>query len=740
MQYQSHSLRLGLAFVSMIALQMLGCGTDWVAVDSHGCSSGSGAGCVATSTPAGSPTPTVTTAPTDTPPPTPSYSPSLVPTETATKTATTTATSTATPTAISSATETSTPVPTATPTPTTEVEEDDLCPDGQIETDEDCTPAGSIAAYSIDITQAENPFPDDRYRDETGAILPPEWSFLQFSDPDALDPNQTRSFGTTLLQQIRSHATGWGVYSPIELRLSAGIDLDTLPQGTLLLRHSEDGWSLAPMGFTPIWHPELSILDLQPDQPLESATTYALVLTSAVKTPSGAPLGFSREFRHVLHGHETESLQPVFDTLATWGVSRRQIALAFTFTTQRTWQDLVTIRDRLEDGDLPAPVLSFEDSPSTRYTEGVFTEGPMKDQLLRGHSGDYRIAAVGTTQLYDFRGSDSSFDPAMVSGEKAPKTVRVRVQIAVPNLPVPEKGFPVVILGHGLGQSSDFVWDIAEFGSKVGLIPPFIMVAHDFPNHGARGTGNDTTDIMRYFHIDNFYAMRDSFRQSSTELLEIRRLVETATEPPFDLIDKEKILFAGASLGGITGATFLGVDSRVRIAMLSVPSGRLAHILEGEKVGSLVAPYIATLVGLSPDHPAYPDFFRMLLNRGDWIMAAGDSISYAPFISGQRQLPGATRKSVLIQEGIGDSILPNATTEDLARLMGIPTITSEKSCDEPGCSVSGMWQFDPADYGLSGEEPHLVSAKIREAQIQLLTYLATEGQLITDASPSGTGN
>jgi len=437
-----------------------------------------------------------------------------------------------------------------------------------------------------------------------------------------------------------------------------------------------------------------------------------------------------------LQGAAGDELQPVLD-YATHGLGlrRSQIALAFTFTTQETWQDLLMIRDRLDSDELAAPAISFEDIPATRYAEGVYTEGATKDQLLRGHGDAFLLAAVGTARLYDFRAKDGIFNDAYVSGASMPPTSPVRIEIAIPNQPMPAGGFPVVILGHGLGQSADFTWDVAEIGAQLGYVPPFMLLAFDFPNHGARGSGNEAIDTLKYFHLDNFYAMRDSFRETAAEMLEVRRMVETATGAPFDLINKNKILYAGASLGGINGATFLGVDSRIKTALLSVPAGELVRILEGKEVGGIVAPLLASEIGISTTNPEYPNFFRILIQRGLWIMGAGDPISYAPYIVRPQQLSGATRKSVLIQEGIGDDVLPNVTTEDLARVMGVPIVTKATTCETAGCSVSGMWQFNLADYGLAGQEPHLVSAKVPEAQEQLLTYLATDGREIIDASP-----
>lgn len=680
------------------------------------------------------PTPTATFTSTKTPTATPTASPSATATSTLTSTVTATWTSTPTftvpPTATATATES--PLPTATPT-----QPDGFCPDGQIRAVGVCAPAGARAAFRVDPLLPENPYPDDRNIDEQGRFVPPSWTFAEFSDPNSVDPTKATPFTNGLIASIRDHATGWGNFSPIELRLSAAIDSTTLAAGLIVLRFEGDHWEAESHDFTPRWNDAIGVLDLQPLMPLEASTTYAVVLTSAIKTSSGAPLGRSDEFRRVLRGEGTTAVQLALDYVeGELEVERDEVALAFTFTTQATWADLWFIRDQLDTDTLAPPTISFTDVSTTRYAEGVFSDGPVKDQLLRGYGSDFLLAAVGTAQLYDFRGRDSVFDPAAVRGTTAPKRIPVRVEIAVPNIPMPEGGYPVILLGHGLGGSADFTWDIASVAAKLGMIPPFALVAADFPNHGVRGTGSTIGDTIQYFHLNNFFAMRDSFRETAAELLEMRRLIETSNEPPFDIFNKDKIVYAGASLGGINGATFLGIDSRVETAFLSVPAGELVRVLEGREIGQQIAPLIASLVGLRPEDAAYGDFFRILVNRGLWIMGAGDPISYAPFIVGERQLPGATRKSVLIQEGIGDGVLPNATTEDLARVMGVPIVTSELSCDTPGCRVSGMWQFNLADYGLGDEEPHLVSAKVREAQEQLLTYLSSDGQIITDAHPS----
>lgn len=621
------------------------------------------------------------------------------------------------------------------------------CGAGEVRADGVCETAGSVLGWSADTANSSNPFPDDRYRDEEGRALPPIWAFTEFPDPDSVNNGDTASFGEGLIEDILTYGENWGVFSPVEIKLSAAVDPDTLPGGVIVLdlgSGMEWNW-----GFIPAWHPEISVLDLQPVMPLDAETRYGILFTSHVRTEDGAPLGPSEDFRAYLESAPGGDMGALLDyAVNVLDIDLDSIAGATTFTTQPTWRDLVDIRERLDSNDLPPPLPVLDDIEETAYAEGIYSpDDPFFQNALREGAGNFQLAAVGTADLYDFR-KDGVYDPALVADGSDVPTNPVRFHMVVSNQPMPPEGYPIVILGHGLGDSANFAWEIARFSPNFPDIPPIAFISNDDPNHGARGTGQEIGDLLGYFNLTNFFAMRDSFRQTACEYLQMRRMIQAAAEagiPPFDMINPDKIFYTGASLGGINGATFLAVDSQVEVGILSVPSGELPRILEGESVGGIATPFLGGMMGVFPEEDNFPFLMRLLINRGIWLMAAGDSISYAPFITREGvQLPGATRKSVLIQMGIGDTVLPNSTTWDLARVMGVDTIDGPVSCEEPGCHVSGMWEFDLADYAglpqyagedLLDEEPHMVSALLREAQAQLIRYLASEGRVIPDASP-----
>lgn len=613
-----------------------------------------------------------------------------------------------------------------------------LCPEGQVRVGASCETVGAIFHYSDDVNNGLNPFPDDRYRDGLGAIALPDWNFLEFQDPEPFINSDFFAFAQTIAAQTSLYTSGFGTYSPLEFSLSAAINTATLPAGMHVVNlDTMTPWTYT---WTATWYSDIGRLDLQPELPLDSLATYGVILTSDVKTPLGTPLGYDHDFRNLLGGNPAGDMGALIAyATGTLGLARDEIAGAYTFTTEATWQDLWTVRSRLDSGNLPTPAPSFAANGATPYTEGIFnTPSATKNSLLGTASPYYKTAAVGNVNLHNFRGADLVWNPAYIASGGAPPTERVRFHMAIPNVTAPVGGYPAVIIGHGLGGSANFAWEIARIADNYVPTPNFVLIAHDHTHHGYRGTGNSTTDLFNYFNFANFYAMRDNFRTTAGDILQMRRIVRQAAlalTPPFNQINPNKIYYLGSSLGGINGATFMAVDSQVTAGVLNVPACELVKILQSPTFSVELLPALQAAFGIMPGDPAYDQFFRILINRGLWIMGPGDPANYAPFMRPGWQLPGSSYKGVLIQLGVGDTLLPNDTTRTLARLMGVPTLTGESQCFTPGCLVSGMWEFDPVLYGFLTEEPHEIARFIPQAQAQIIRYAESEGSWILDGGP-----
>ena len=92
---------------------------------------------------------------------------------------------------------------------------------------------------------------------------------------------------------------------------------------------------------------ETETLLIQPVIPLEPSSTYAVILTSRLKDTKGQPV--RSPFAFINHTRQTKALQPILqgDLLKKLGITSKEIAFAWTFSTQNTTQDLKDIRDGL---------------------------------------------------------------------------------------------------------------------------------------------------------------------------------------------------------------------------------------------------------------------------------------------------------------------------------------------------------------------------------------------------------
>jgi len=124
----------------------------------------------------------------------------------------------------------------------------------------------------------------------------------------------------------------------------------------------------------------------------------------------------------------------------------------------------------------------------------------------------------------------------------------------------------------------------------------------------------------------------------------------------------------------------------------------------------------------------------VFLQLAQWTLDPGDPISTAPFLLGPETLPGVPPKTLLMQMGIMDSIVPNNTSEDLARAMDIPDVKATLGCsDAAGCS--GIWRYVMTEYNQPSDCGHLISFVVQESHRQALNYLFSNGTEIEDASP-----
>lgn len=661
----------------------------------------------------------------DGPGPQPTSSPTL-PAATSTATvAPPTATSppTATGTEAMIATPTETAAPTATPTETDE-------PTSTPTETPDPLGDGAVALFHLDPRDPGNPFPSDRLLDEGGQVsvtaevigadLPPQPQY-----------DTARALANVVAEQLRQ-LRGFSTFAPVRVKFDAPVSVPEDGGGAFLFSCDAGDVPIA-LRATNFEISGDDALEMYPRVPLAPKSFYIYAVTRDLLDAEGLPVSASPEFVEALSSDDPalvawrETIACGLDHLAEeHGVGLGDLVAIDGFLTQPTTDDLHAIRRRFADAELPTPSPSFE--PVQGLATGVFEEGSPEFALIVGSETSDFIArvAIGTFSSFDFRKAGSAFDPEFVHGDATPPAVSLDFHLTIPKGEPPEGGFPIAIFGHGLGGSSENVVGIAELLGGA----PVAVIGISAVQHGRRG------NVAQFFNLVDGFATREHFRQTVVDLVQLTLMIRGADEAPFDVVDKSRIHYFGVSLGGIMGTLFMGIEPEVRVGMLSVPGGGLPNIIQSDAIGSLLRPLISLTVGIPQTDPNFEAFLHRFTHLSQWVLDAGDPINTAPVIlDPERTLPGVPVKRILMQEGVVDTVVPNETTEDLIRAMGLPDVKETLGCEsEEGCS--GVWRFEMTDYGLPADSGHGVTGIVPEAAAQVAEYLVSDGTRVIDASPS----
>jgi hypothetical protein len=264
---------------------------------------------------------------------------------------------------------------------------------------------------------------------------------------------------------------------------------------------------------------------------------------------------------------------------------------------------------------------------------------------------------------------------------------------------------PVVIFGHGVMTERRFVLAIGDALARRGIA----AVAIDLPYHGTRThclhggpislvdpTTGDLTSLppcragstcgadgtcsggedqlaswpvlgypvasgAAFLEIEHIANTKDHFDQALIDLGGLARsLREGNWRPVFNApVDPARIYYAGQSLGGILGATFLAFEPTIQRAVLNVPGADLVDMFgDSTWFGPQVDGFF-TREGIAPGSYEAERF----LNVARWFVDAVDPQNLGP-LTGARDL--------FLQMATLDFIIPNAFTTKLEEVTGAP--------------------------------------------------------------------
>ena len=286
---------------------------------------------------------------------------------------------------------------------------------------------------------------------------------------------------------------------------------------------------------------ETNTLIAIPVTPLRPRTTYAVVITKRLKDLKGNPVGSPFDLIH--HSAQAKALSTLPKHLPQ-GVNVKDIAFAFTFTTQTTVSDFIAVRDGLYGhgiqkniGDMFPPELKTIEPMKSRnkfplsrnlnvlYGEDFHTALELLNIEFRDNLGEsqvlnellesnmyvdyYMMGSFDAPQLY-FR-KDQEGNPLPINDQSWPADLdrvvapvrgeRVYFTLVVPRKEVSIRGegkpAPVVILGHGhTGNRFDAI-NIGPFFARHGLA----VLAIDNPGHGLGISEQERTEATELLNL-----------------------------------------------------------------------------------------------------------------------------------------------------------------------------------------------------------------------------------------------
>ena len=615
------------------------------------------------------------------------------------------------------------------------------------------------------------PFPGDAWRGPDGHIEPP-------ANLDAVAATHT-----DLLAAHLATLDGWGVRPLVEFFIDGDLDPTALPATTSDLDapafvidvdpDSPHQGRVVPYDWR--WQKDRQVLagSPHPGQVLDGGTTYAAVLTTEVLDADGQPLAPSPALGELAAGAPAPRWQTTTDALATLmadpavtAAGARRIAAVTVFTTERATRTLRAARALLDHPDQVAPAqISFPDptlifaGPSrlhdllgdaARFPDGSPRAGQERwgygnpTGMAHDHVG---VIATGRIQLSRFRrpatGSfgpdDQTFDPDDTTG--APRVIAadsIPITLVLPAAPPPDRGYPVILFGHGLGSSRQAVLTFAEPLTAAG----YALVAIDADGHGSRyrdvnqrnnlastipqftgaadmpdGFGDETGLASTFAflgQLENFSGARDAIRES---VLDWCQVIAALRADRIDLaplagayggtapgLDSRHLVYLGESFGTILGGLLAAIEPDVDLYVLDVPAAAVVNLamVSSPGIATLVVPLATLNFGLE----GRLDRFHPAIALVQALVDPADPLTYAPhvlrdrFTIGDRPLPP---RSVIYLEVVGDEVIYNGATDAGARALGLEVL-------EPSLTVpDGMTAIDgPARANVNGQTGVLV--------------------------------
>lgn len=421
-------------------------------------------------------------------------------------------------------------------------------------------------------------------------------------------------------------------------------------------------------------HPDRSALIIRPLEPMQMGARHVVALTQALMDSEGkgfdSPPAFAVLRDRVFTTNPViEAARPAYEEvflfLEAGGYPRDELFLA--------WDFVVASEDFILGPILSMRETALEMSAGTGLAYVV-------EEILEAPNDNVSRIIQGRFEVPNFLNAESAFDyderhrPLLQD-----ETTEYPFTIIVPKVAeTVGKPLPLVVFGHGIfgtgrsyltgGLGRRHVQPLANENELIIIATDWIGLA-----------GGDMEIIVNQVISDmnKIGLVTDRLQQSLVNNLVLTELAvgglnedEALRVAAHPLIDTSKVYYFGVSLGGIQGASFLSLFPHIDRAVLVVPGGGWSTMLPRSLIWGDIQLFF---------NAEYPDpltrqvavaFMQARFDHSDPV-----NLSFAPELLGD----SGRKREILMQQAIGDSLIPNMSTELLGRALGValmePSIT-----------------------------------------------------------------
>ncbi|MDQ3337290.1 MAG: hypothetical protein M4D80_19175 [Myxococcota bacterium] len=295
------------------------------------------------------------------------------------------------------------------------------------------------------------------------------------------------------------------------------------------------------------------------------------------------------------------------------------------------------------------------------------------------------------------------------------KDQQLNAFIIVPNGTQPAAGFATVLFQHGLGQSNTNILAIgghlARDPDGAGLGSGFASIAINAVAHGDRriqisnsgacATPPLAASCFAGFLSPDLGATRDNIRQTVVDhhqvVASLKKCTGGAANCGTFIVNPAQIVYLGQSLGGIIGGITAATSTDIKTSVLNVPGVGWADIFENTQTLDIRCTLVdglidaGTLTGDKRDTKGTPTEtddtglcigqewktqpgYRQFAAIGRWVLDPADPANFV-----QRLVMSMGMDKFLIQEVVGDTVVPNLATANAAALTGRTAVPARRN-------------------------------------------------------------